>query len=103
MRRGTLLLIALVLSGLTNVFMLYVQLALIFHVFILTHTARWSDVLSWFGTAASVIIVLAAISDKPITQHNRAIKVIGLIVVCLAIFAFIVNRIYIVTETHQFY
>lgn len=103
MRRGTLLLIALVLSGLTTVFMLYVQLALIFHVFILTHTARWSDVLSWFGTTASVIIVLAAISDKPITQHNRAIKVIGLIVVCLAILAFIVNRIYIVTETHQFY
>lgn len=83
--------------------MLYVQLALMFHVFILTHTARWSDVLSWFGTAASVIIVLAAISDKPLTQHNRAIKLIGIVVVCLVIIAFLANRIYVVTETHQFY
>lgn len=103
LRRETSLSIALILSGLTNAFMLWVQVALIFHRAFLTHTPRWADFSGWIGTIAWVMILLSAISDKPISQHNRMIKVLGMIVVCLAIAQFLTNRIYVTVESHHFY
>ena len=103
LRRETSLSIALILSGLTNAFMLWIQMALIFHKAFLTHTPRSVDLSGWTGAIASVMIVLSAISGKPIGQHNRMIKVLGIIVVCLSITQFLTNRIYVTVETHHFY
>lgn len=97
------LLIALILSGLVNVFLLWVQIAQIFHVYIITHTPRWADLSGWLGTFALVVIILSATSDKPINRHNRLIKLLGITVVCLAIVQFLANRVYITFETHRFY
>lgn len=103
MRRGIVLLVALVFNGLINLYMLWDEFALLFHVFILGPVYRWVDALSWLGTAATVIIVLSSISDKPIIRHNRAIKIVGIIVVCLNIGWFLTNRIYDSIEVHQFF
>lgn len=102
LKRGALLSIALIISGLANLLMLWIQLALIFKIFILTHVSRWADLAGWFGTFATVIIVLSSISDKSISRHHKLIKVVGIIVVCLVIVQFLTNRIYASFQIHHF-
>lgn len=82
--------------------MLWVQIQLIFKVFVLTHVSRWADIFGWFELFASVIIVLSSISDKPISRHHKFIKVVGIIVVFLTIALFLTSHIYVTVQTHKF-